>query len=91
MFVALCSLEDHTPPALKEGEMLPSEVPLIESEENIGNIEIPVPSQSPCVPILQENLKSPSRLSSSPSYAEILKKKWVDSSRSSDEDSIEKS
>ena len=59
-------------------------------EENIGNIEIPG-SQSPGVPILQEIYKSPSRLSSSPSYVEILKKKVVDSSGSSGEDSFEQS
>ena len=71
--------------------MLPSEVLFSESEENIGNIEIHVPSQSPCVPILQENHKSPPRLSSSPSYVEILKKKVVDSSGFSDEDSFQQS
>ena len=62
-----------------------------EIEENIGNIDIPTPSQSPCVPILQKNHKSPPRLSSSPPYTEILKKKVVDSFGSSDEDSFEQS
>ena len=85
-------MEDHTPYALEEGEVIPSKVLLIESEENIGNTEIHVPSASPSVaPILQENPKSPSRLSSSPTYDEILQKKLVDSFSSSDEDSIEKS
>ena len=92
MFVALCSLDDQTPLALEQGEVQPSDVLLIESEEIIGTLEIPVSRQSPCVDsILQENHKSPSRLSSSPSYAKVLKEKLVDSSGSSDEDSIEQS
>ena len=70
--------------------MQPSYVLLIESEEITGNLETPVPRKSSYVdPILQENIKSPSRLSSSPSYAEIIKKNMVDSFGSSDEDSIE--
>ena len=87
-FIALCPVEDQTPPVLEEGEVLPSEVLINDSVENNGNIEIPIPN--PCViPILQENLNSPTNPSSSPSYAEILKKKMVDSSGSSNEDTFE--
>ena len=82
-------MEGQTHP-LEEGEILPYEVLISKIEENIGNIEIPA-SQSPGVPILQEIHKSPSRLSSSPSYIEILKKKVVDSSGSSNDDSFEHS
>ena len=48
-------------------------------------------SQSPSVPIQKEIHNSPSRPSSSPSYAEILKKKVAESSGSSDEDTFEQS
>ena len=83
-------MEDHTPPVLEEGEILPSEVLINESVEINENIEIPV--SNPCVaPILQENLNSPANPSSSPSYVEILKKKMVDFFGSSDEDTFEQS
>ena len=85
-FATLCPLEDHTPPALEEGEVLPSVE--VESEVIHGSQEnCPVYPQSPCAePLFQEILKSPSRPSSSPSYAEILKKKSVDYSSSSEEE-----
>ena len=89
-FIALCLVEDQTPLVLEEGEMLPSKVIIIDSAKNNGDIEIPVPN--PCVvPILQENLNSPANPSSSPSYAEILKKKMVNFSGSFDEDTFEQS
>ena len=88
----MCSLDDQTPPALEEGEVQPSDALLIEREEIIGNPEIPGSIQSPCVdPIPRENHNSPLILSSSPSYVALLKKKIVESSGSSDEDSIEQS
>ena len=69
---------------------MPSEVLINDSAKNNGNIEIPVPI--PCVvPTLQENLNSPANPSSSPSYAEILKKNMVDFSGLSDEDTFEQS
>ena len=71
--------------------MQPSEV--VESEVTIGSQEsYPLPFQYLCAdPIIQEMHKFPPRSSSSPSCAEILKKKLVDSSGSSNEDSIEQS
>ena len=94
------SLEGQNQP-LEYGEILPSEVLISEIQENTENIEMA--SQSPGVPIQQEIHKSPSRPilqeihnfpsrpSSSPSYAEILKKKVVESSGSFDEDTFEQS
>ena len=87
-FVVLGSLEGQTQP-LEDGEILPSEVLISKIEENIGNIEMA--SQSPSVPIQKEIHNSPSIPSSSPSYAEILKKKVVYLSGSSDEDTFEQS
>ena len=88
-FVVLGPLEDQIHPP-EEGEILPSKVLYSEMEESVGNIEIPA-SQPSGVPILQEIHNSPSRLPSSPCYAEILKKKVVYSSGSSDDDSFEQS
>ena len=47
--------------------------------------------KSPSSPILQEIHNSPLKPSTSPSYAEILKKKVVDSYGSSDKDTFEQS
>ena len=80
-------LEDHIHPP-EEGEILPSELLYREIEEVVGNIETPA-SQPSGVSIMQEIHNSPSRIPSSPSYAEILKKKVVDSFGSSDDDSIQ--
>ena len=88
-FVVLSSPEV---PILEEGELQQFEVQDDEPKVNTGpmeqagatNSELPSVGES-----LQQNHPSLSGAKTSPSYAEITKKKLVDSSGSSDEDSIE--
>ena len=73
--------------------MQQSDVHIDEGEVNIGSQEQSglVLFEIPCIDaILREIHKSPPGAIYSPSYAEILKKKSVDTSGSSEEDSIEK-
>ena len=92
-FVVLCPFEYQNSPVLEEGEVQQSDVHIDESEVNIGSQEQfgPILFEIPCAnAILQEIHKSPSSAISSPSYTEIPKKKPIDTSGSSEEDSIEK-
>ena len=71
-FIALCPLDDQTPPTLKEGEVQHSNMLLVEGEVTIGPQEYlgHVLFEIPCAdPILQEIHKSPLGSTTSPSYA----------------------
>ena len=88
-FVVLSSLEA---PIVEEGELQQFKEWYVEPEVNtrpmdqsrVANSKLPSVGES-----LQQNHPSPNGANPSPSYAKIIKKKLVDSSGSSDEDSIE--
>ena len=91
-FVVLCPSDDQNSLTLKEGEVQQSYVHIDEGEVNIEpqNQCGPLLFEIPCVDAsFQEIHKSPSGTISSPSYAEILKKKPVDTYGSSKEYSRE--
>ena len=91
--VVLSSRKDHNPPVLEEGKVRRSIVQEEEVEVNIVPREKygTTISEIPCIDaILQEKHDSPTCATPSPYYAEIIKKKLVDMSGSSEEDSIEK-
>ena len=90
-FMVLSPSEDQAP-ILEEGEVQQYDVHIEEGEANLGPQEQddPVILETPSADAyLRELHTSPTRVTSSPSYAKILNNKSVNSSSSSEEDFIE--
>ena len=91
-FVVLIPSDDQKTLILEEGELQQPEFHKDDGEVNRGSQETkPIFLETPSVDaIMQDIHKSPVGTISSPSYADVLKKKSVETSGSLEEDSIEK-